>query len=149
MNAMRLCTLWLLVVSFTMCAFGILMVLFGGTSLFGGLGDEVDRVFWPNGIVPEGVGNFQGWIYGVWGATIAGFGLLAGLVAGTGFAGGEKWARNALAVSLVLWYLADTIVSAVFHVWVNVVFNTVVLAAFAVPLAMTWRHFGEGSGPVK
>jgi hypothetical protein len=140
-------TVWLLVGSFTMSVFGILMVLFIRTNLFSGLTQEIDRTFWLGAQVGASAVQYQKWAYGVWGATVAGFGLLAGLIAGNAFARREKWARNALAASVALWYLLDTGVSLASGVWVNAVFNSVVLVWFALPLAFTWREFRQVGVP--
>jgi len=130
-------TTWLLVVAFTMSAFGVLMFLFNQTVLMDGLMGEIERAF-PSG---AGAGGFQQWVFGVWGATVAGFGLLAGLVGGNAFARRERWARNALAAALTLWYVLDTAVSLYSRVWINAVFNTVVLVAMLLPLLFTWKEF--------
>jgi hypothetical protein len=143
MNRSAFWTTWLLVACFTMMAFGVLMALFGGTRLFAGLNQQVNLAFWPAGAADPGQLRFQNWVYGVWGATVAGFGLLAALTAGKGFARRQKWARNALAVALALWYLLDTAISLLSQVWVNAALNTAVLALFVVPLAATWTQFRD------
>ncbi len=141
MNRHTFWTVWLMVVSFTMAAFGVLMVLLNQSSLFAGLLGDIGRAFNAGGGAAIGSVRFQSWIFGVWGATVAGLGLLAALVGGNAFARRERWARDALALSLFLWYVLDTGASLAFGVWINVIFNTAVLAAFALPLACTWGHF--------
>lgn len=137
-------TAWLMVVSFTMAAFGVLMVLFNQTALFAGLLGEIQRAFSLPGDASAGLVQFQAWVYGVWGATVAGFGVLAALVGGNAFARRERWARDALAGALALWYVLDTAVSLASRVWVNAAFNTIVLAGFVLPLAFTWTLFARG-----
>ena len=144
MNPFKFWTVWLMVAAFTMSAFGVLMVLFVGTPLFGGLTEQIDQAFWPSGPAAAGLLEYQRWVYGVWGATVTGFGVLAALVGGNAFARQDRWARDALVVAVLLWYLMDTIVSLTFRVWVNAAFNTFVLALFALPLAFTWGLFKEG-----
>ena len=143
MNRSSFWTARLLVASFTMMTFGVLMALFGGTRLFAGLNQQVNMAFWPAGTVDPGQLQFQIWVYGVWGATVAGFGLLAALISGSGFARRQKWARDALAAALSLWFVLDTGISLLSHVWVNAAINTAVLALFIVPLVMTWKDFRE------
>ncbi len=145
MNRFEFWTIWLLVVCFTLCAFGLLMIFFGGTRLFAGLNAEIESVFWPGGEVPGGVVPFRNWLYGAWGATIAGFGLLAALVGGNAFGRRQKWARDALAGALALWYVLDTGASLLAGVWANVLLNSAVLALFLLPLAFTWPEFSEKS----
>jgi len=143
MNRSAFWTAWLLVACFTMMAFGVLMALFGGTRLFAGLNQQVNMAFWQAGTAFPGQLQFQNWVYGVWGATVAGFGLLAAFIAGNGFARRQRWARDALAAALALWYVLDTAISLLSHVWVNAALNTAVLALFIVPLAMTWTRFRD------
>ena len=138
---------WLAVVALTMSAFGVLMVLSGPDGLLGGLTASAETAFWPDGQTPGGLAEFRRWMYGVWGATVAGFGLLAAFLAGQAYLRRERWARNALAGSVAVWYVLDTGVSLQGRVWINAVFNTVVLAAFAVGLIFTWKEFhrsGDG-----
>jgi hypothetical protein len=144
MNPFKFWTVWLMVAAFTMSAFGVLMFLFVGTPLLGGLTQQIDQAFWSAGPVAAGLLQYQRWVYGVWGATVTGFGVLAALVGGNAIARQERWARDALGVALLVWYLMDTIVSLTFRVWVNAAINTVVFALFALPLAFTWRRFKEG-----
>jgi len=143
MNRSAFWTTLLLVACFTMMAFGVLMALFGGTRLFAGLNQQVNMAFWPAGTADPGQLQFQNWVYGVWGATVAGFGLLAAFIAGNAFARRQKWGRDALAAALALWYVLDTAISLLSHVWVNAAINTAVLALFIVPLVMTWTQFRE------
>ncbi len=145
MSPFKFWTLWLVVSGFTLSAFGVLMVLFIGTPLFAGLNGQIDRAFWPSSLAVSGLQEYQQWVYGVWGATVAGFGLLAALVGGNAFARRETWARNAIAGSLLFWYVMDTIISLNWHVWVNAALNTGVLALFALPLACTWQLFKRGA----
>ncbi len=147
MDRFRFWTGWLLVVCFTLVAFGLLMIFFGGTRLFAALNAQIEGVFWPGHDLPGGVVPFRNWLYAAWGATIAGFGLLAAIVGGKAFARGQKWARDALAASLALWYLLDTGASALARVWANVLLNSIVVALFILPLALTWSDFAEKPSP--
>jgi hypothetical protein len=147
--------MWLFVVAVAMAGFGVLMVLFGRSALFDGFNRQIDPVFWPADApvaaadLPvaaspsegAGVREFQGWAYGVWGATVAGLGLLAAFVVRGPFRLRQPWARNALATSILVWYALDTAISAQYGVWFNIGFNTLVLAALLLPLALTWTQF--------
>lgn len=55
--------------------FGLFMAFFNQTSLFELFNQQIDRVFWDSTFLPEGVASFQGWLYGVWGATTVGWGI--------------------------------------------------------------------------
>jgi hypothetical protein len=57
------------------------------------------------------------------------------------FARRERWARNAIVASLVVWFPLDTIASAAAGVWVNVWFNVAALMALTPPLVATRAAF--------
>ncbi len=149
MNRLPFWPMWLAVIALTMTAFGVLMVFSGPGGLLGSLTASVNGAFWPDGQTPSGLAEFQRWLYGTWGATVAGFGLLAAFLVGNAFLRRERWARNALAWSLGVWYVLDTGVSLQGHVWINVVFNTVVVVAFGLGLAFTWKDFPTRDDPAE
>jgi hypothetical protein len=134
---------WLLAVALAMTAFGILMVLLAPSPLFDGFNQQIEPVFWGEAPVDSAASDLQGWVYGVWGATVAGFGCLATFVVRGPYRERRPWARDALAVSTLLWFALDTGISALYGVWFNVAFNCAVVVALAVPVAATWRQFGE------
>jgi hypothetical protein len=133
---------WLLVVAFGMAAFGVLMALFSRSPLFDGFNSQIDPVFWNTSPIDTSVQTFQGWAYGVWGATVAGFGVLAAFVVRGPYHARQRWARDALVAAIAAWFILDTGVSALYGVWFNVAFNTAVLLALTVPIGVTWREFG-------
>jgi hypothetical protein len=137
---------WLLAVAVGMTALGVFMALFNRSALFAGFDAHIDPVFWGAGPIDPAAGEFQGWAYGVWGATVAGFGLLAAWVVRGPFRARLRWGRDALAASLAVWFLLDTSISAAYGVWLNVAFNCAVLAALTVPLAATWKSFASAGG---
>jgi len=133
--------LWLTAVSIGMVVFGLVMVLFIQSEPLAGLTGQIDLAFWPAGDASTTVVQFQKWAYAAWGATVAGFGVLATFVAMNAFARGEKWGRNALLAGLTTWYILDTLVSALSAVWPNVLLNTVIALLVAPPLVATWNVF--------
>ena len=137
---------WLWIASLVLIVFGIAMALLNRTIVFATLNRSIDPVFWP-AQVPEGVSGFQGWVYGAWGATVIGWGVMTAALARYAFPRREPWAWWAMAAGLGAWYVIDTAVSALHGVWVNVVLNTVLIILFAVPLAATCRAcLGPPSG---
>jgi hypothetical protein len=52
------------------------------------------------------VSSSQGWFYGVWGATIAGWGIFLIFMACIPFKQREKWACNCLVVGLGVWNMS-------------------------------------------
>jgi len=132
---------WLQLVAMAMCLFGVAMALLNQTAVFSAFNLQVDRVFWPGGSPGAAASQFQGWAYGVWGATVAGFGALVWVMVAYGFRQRQGWVRNGLAACVGLWFLLDTGLSAVYQVWFNVVFNCVILLLVVVPLWMIWPAF--------
>jgi len=110
---------WLFVVAVVMASFGVLMAFLNQTAVFAVFNREINAVFWPTGEVGMGLPQFQSWVYGVWGATVAGMGIFAAYVARYPFARRERWARQCLVAGTVVWFVLDTFISLAF----GVVFN--------------------------
>lgn len=132
---------WLFVVGITLAVFGALMALLSGSPLFSYFNRQIDPAFWSAVSVDESAKAFQEWIYGVWGATIAGWGVFTAFIARYPFRNGERWAWNCLATGVAVWFALDTGLSILHAVYFNAVFNVVVLLAVALPLAFSRRYF--------
>jgi hypothetical protein len=135
---------WLSVASLALVLFGVGMALLNRTPVFDLFNRSIDYRFWPGG-VPLGTGSFQGWVYGAWGATVAGWGLTAAFVVRYALRRGQPWAWWALVSGFSVWFVIDTALSALAGVWVNVGLNAFVLLVFAVPLAAGARGWLKGS----
>jgi len=133
---------WLFVVSLILIIFGLLMALFNRTVVFTWLFDrQINPVFWGTADAPGGAAAFQGWIYGVLGATIAGWGCFVAFVAHHPFKKKERWSWNCLITGLLVWFLIDTSISLYFGVYFNAAFNTILLVLVILPLAFTRKYF--------
>ncbi|MFZ5908582.1 MAG: hypothetical protein ACOYYU_01030 [Chloroflexota bacterium] len=137
---------WLFTTSVIVAVFGLALAFFNHTPLFDALfNDHIDPQFWGGAaLTPESL-LFQRWIYGVLGATVAGWGVLLAFLARTAFRKRERWAWNGIAGSMLLWYLLDTAISLQFRVTFNAAFNTLLLVLVALPLAFTRRYFSPDS----
>jgi hypothetical protein len=129
---------WLWIASLILIVFGVAMALLNQTIVFATMNRLIDPVFWPAGI-PDDVPAFQGWVYGAWGATVIGWGVMTAVLARFAFPRREGWAWWAMVLGIGAWYVVDTAISAVYGVWVNVILNAVLMVLFALPLAATWR----------
>jgi hypothetical protein len=129
---------WLWIASLGLVVFGGAMALLNRTIVFAAFNRGIDTGFWPAAL-PEGVTAFQGWAYGAWGATVAGWGLMCALLVRHAFARREAWSWWAMAASIGVWFILDTAISAANQVWANVILNTLLLVVFALPLAATRR----------
>lgn len=141
---------WLLVVSIAGVLFGTLMVL-APAGLLGPMNETIYDGFFAGdryaALSVEALA-FQRWVYGVLGATMAGWCLTAAFIAYYPFRAGERWSWWALGVAIVFWYLLDTGTSWWHGVTFNVILNTVLLVAFGVPLLATWRFFTGRVQPI-
>lgn len=94
----------------------------------------------------DGAGDLRRWLFAVEGATMLAFGVLGLAVVRTAFRRRERWARNALAVAVVVWFALDSAASAAYGVWANVALNAGIAVALLLPIAVTWRRFPAGAG---
>jgi hypothetical protein len=132
---------WLVALGMVLAVFGTLMALLSGTPLFELFNRQIDPAFWGASAVGESARVFQQWIYGVWGATIAGWGVFVAFIAFYPFREKEKWAWDCLAAGISLWFVLDTLLSVSYRVYFNAVFNTVLLILALLPLAFTRKDF--------
>lgn len=131
---------WLLVCSILIALFGLGMALLCTTPLFDVFDSQVNPVFWDSAAAPEQAARFQGWVYGVLGATMMGWGITIAFLAHHPFRRRERWAWTATAAALGAWFVLDTSLSLAFGVVFNAVFNTVLIVLVGVlPLAFTYR----------
>ena len=132
---------WLLVVGIAITVFGILMAILSGTPLFDLFNRQIDPAFWGAGTVGDPAKRFQQWIYGVWGATVAGWGIFLSFVARYAFAKKERWAWNCMVLGLLVWFVLDTTLSLFHQVYFNVAFNAGLLILAMLPMVFTRKEF--------
>jgi hypothetical protein len=133
---------WLFGVSLVLIVIGLFIALLNQTALFAAIFNrQVDPVFWDATPLDPATVAFQGWIYGVLGATVAGWGACLAVIAHEPFKARQPWAWKAVAWGLGLWYLLDTALSLAYGVYFNAAFNTLVLLAAAPPLVFTRKAF--------
>jgi len=135
---------WLLVMTVIIMAFGFGMAFFNQTALFDSVFNVlVDSSFWGTESPPNGIFQFQSWIYGVLGATMGGWGIVLIYITKNAFFKREKWAWKAVAIALITWYLVDSAISLYFGVIFNAIFNSIIFILVLLPLVMTRKHFME------
>lgn len=138
---------WLLATSAGVVVFGILLALWPHSAWMDSVFNRrIDAAFWAGGAVPGAALRFQAWAYGVTGSVMAGWGLTLFFLVRHAFGEKRRWAWNALASGCGLWFVLDTSLSAVHGVGFNVLFNTGLLLALALPLAATRRHCSQRPG---
>lgn len=122
---------------------GLLFVVAPDFVGLGWLNRGVVAAFFGPADEPPGAVALRHWLYAVEGSTLVAFGILGLGVAATAFRCRERWARNALALAVGVWYPLDTLVSLAHGVMVNAALNTGIAVVLLVPLLATWRQFGE------
>ena len=132
---------WLFVVGLGIAVFGILMAFLSGTPIFDLFNRQIDPAFWGTEASLESIKPFQQWIYGIWGATIAGWGVFVTFIAYYPFRNKEKWAWNCLVLGLLVWFVLDTVLSIFHKVYFNVAFNTTLLILAGLPAIFTRKEF--------
>jgi hypothetical protein len=132
---------WLFAFSLLVILFGLGMALLNRTALFTIFDTQVNPAFWEGNALPPGTSEFQGWAYGMLGATMAGWGVFLAFLVRYPFRQRERWAWNALALGLSLWYVTDTSISLFFGVAFNAIFNTIIFILPALPLFFTRQEF--------
>jgi hypothetical protein len=131
---------WLGIVGWVLIVFGLGLAVFNQSAFFDvGFNQRIDPVFWPEGGPPENTQPFQAWIYGVLGATVAGWGVFILFLARFPLRDGQRWAWTCILVGFTLWFLVDTAISAYFGVFFNVFFNVFLALLVYLPLAATRR----------
>ena len=136
-----LCQRWLLALGVIIVVFGVTLAFLYATPLFDIFRTQIDPVFWDAGELTGGTILFQQWIYGVLGATMAGWGVCIAFIAAVPFTRREKWAWNCLVIAVSLWFVIDTFLSWRFGALFNVVFNVLIFLAAMMPLLLSRRDF--------
>lgn len=124
--------------------FGLSLALFNRLPVFDFLiNNQLNPVFWRSDRVSPDIAWFQGFVYGVLGAAMAGWGLVVFYLGAIPFRDLQRWAWNAISVSAILWYLVDTGISIVYTVYFYVAVNSFFLIIFTLPLLFTYGYFFE------
>jgi hypothetical protein len=135
---------WLLATSIILITFGLGVAFFNQSSVFNQtFNNQINPAFWGHSQIEGTITHFQGWVYGVLGATVAGWGVMVFFIIQYPFINRQRWAWTACALSIGVWYAVDTWISLAFGVYFNALFNTLLLLLFALPLIFTRSHFNE------
>ncbi len=132
---------WLLILGVIIVVFGVALAFLYLTPLFDIFRTQIDPVFWSAGELTGGTSLFQQWVYGVLGATMAGWGVSIAFIAAIPFKRKEKWAWNCLAIAVSSWFVIDTFLSWRFDATFNVAFNVLIYLAAMVPLVFSRKYF--------
>ncbi len=130
---------WLIVAALMVLAFGLAFVVLAG---------PMQRLFEELYFAPRApsaldadAAAYVAFMGAVLGAVMVGWAVLLLFVLYGPFRRMETAAWDMIAVSLLAWFVPDTAFSLWSGFWQNAVLNTVMLAAFVVPMAATYRRF--------
>ena len=139
---------WLQAVSAASALFGLLFLIAPGSSLLAGYNQQVTEAF--HGASPPGAAlDQQRWALAVIGSARLGWSILLLWVTSVPFGRREPWAWRCVALSVGTWAVADSLVSYRAGITLEVVWNAVVVAMVALPLAMTYRAMDGRAGAVE
>jgi hypothetical protein len=141
MNKFSFWLRWLLVIGMIICVFGIVMAFLSGTVLFKPLNSQINPVFWGTKDVDSAVKEYQQWIMGVLGATMASWGIFVLFITHYPFRNKEKWSWNCLIAGLLVWFFIDSSISLYFLVYFNAIFNAILFVLVMLPLVFTRKYF--------
>lgn len=133
---------WLVGFGLYVVAFGLSFAVFGQSRLMDIVfNNQIDPAFWGVAEPTATAREFQAFVYGVLGATMAGWGVFIAFIAHYAFKAKEPWAWNCIATGMIVWFVVDQFVSLRYGVGFNVALNTAFLLFVTLPLVFTRRSF--------
>jgi len=137
----RILAAWLIVVGCAFAILGVVMAVAADTAAFRAVfGTLIDPAFWV-GKVAADARPFQIWVYGAWGGTVAGFGLLLAVIAPEAVRPAKRRLRLGVLTAVTFWFVVDTGASIASGVWGNALaVNVPGLVALGLPLLLAELH---------
>ncbi len=133
---------WLLIIIIIIITYGFGLAFFGQTELYNFLlNHPINIVFWDSiSLTPELL-QYQKFVYGVVGTTVIGWGAAMLFIVLYPFNKKEKWAWQALTISLSIWFFTDTPISIYYKAYSNAFLNVLLYTGLGLPLILTHKHF--------
>lgn len=100
MNRFAFWQKWLFIMGALIITFGFAMAFLNKTSLFYLFNQQINLTFWDPEEIPSGLKEFQGWIYGLLGPTLACWGIFLTFIARVPFKKKEKWSWYCMVTGL-------------------------------------------------
>ena len=141
MSAEKFWNYWLKVTMILVLLAGILLILLSATGRTEFMDKEIYRTFLGVHKPGAGIQRMTNWMAGVTGAVMTGWGLSMFFLVSHAFKRREKWAWRSMFYPVLLWYLADSLVSAWFGAYFNVMANTVLFLQIMAPLLFLRQQF--------
>lgn len=125
---------WLKVAAIVCIAFGAFMAIFNQAQIFNFMNVHIENAFYSGIQIPENIAQLQGWLIGIAGASMAGWGLMMLFLIHFALRKKDKWAWNAMFYSILLWFSIDTILTIKYEASFNIVINLIFFLQFLAPL---------------
>lgn len=93
-------------------------------------------------LTPE-LRDYQLFVYGVMGSVMSAWCVLLVFIAAVPLRNGERWAWNLILVSVLVWYVGDSYISAATGFWNHAGLNTIFLVMVEIGLWMSYRHIKD------
>ena len=133
-NAEKFWYNWLKVAAAIVILFGVLMTLLTYTNGIKFMDTQIAKVFQLSPEFMVDIASLQNWMVGVIGATTAGWGITLMYLILIPLKRKEKWAWNAIMISLIVLFTLDTYISTYYGAKFNVILNIAFLMQFVAPL---------------
>ncbi len=121
------------------------MALFNHTNMFEIMNMFIQSTFYADTSITSSAASLQQWMIGVFGATMAGWGIMMLYLIKHSLQNKELWAWNAMLISLIVWFSIDMVVSIHFKVFFNVLVNAIFFLQFFAPLLVLRKSMIKSS----
>ncbi|MFW5832458.1 MAG: hypothetical protein ACOCVA_09390 [Prolixibacteraceae bacterium] len=133
---------WLFYSSLLFAAYGLILAFYSNNPLLAPYFELIAQNFWNQPEFPDAVTDFKAFVLGPLGGSIAFCSILVAYIAKYPFKNKERWARNAILVASLFWFITDSAVSLFYGAYLQgLVLNTLSLAIRLLPLLFTWKEF--------
>lgn len=132
---------WLKVTMVLVILAGLSLIILSATGGTEFMDKEIYRIFLDVHKPGAGVQRMTNWMSSVTGAVMAGWGMSMLFLVGHAFKRREKWAWRSMFYPVLLWYLTDSLASAWFDAYFNVMANTVLFLQIIAPLLFLRQQF--------
>ena len=143
---------WFVTASALMVVMGLGFAVLGLTPAIGLVTDLYDPAFWGEAAPDAGARAFQTFAFGVMGAMLAGWGLMALGLGLHAMARRERWAWTYACASIAVWFVVDSAMSVASGASINVAGNIGFLLLLGPPLIGLRGHMSnhmDGEGPAR
>lgn len=123
---------------------GLLIAFAGNSSIFDYYNQETNDLFFQGNISENMISDFKNWLWGIIGATVAGFHILMIGISENAFKRQKKWAYITMWIGLLTWFFIDSSISLLYGAIHNVILiNLTSMILICIPLIITRKIFME------